>query len=162
MSLVQTADVLPESTRVWIYQADRPFHEKDIPQIRNMVKQFAENWVSHNRALRAFGDVYHHRFVVLMVDESRAEASGCSIDASVAFLKHLQQQFGVDLFDRMRFSFQGDKGVETVSRDEFERLYREGKIDDQTLVFDTLVDSKGAFEQGFVKPLKESWHQRLV
>lgn len=162
MSVVDTAAVLPDSTRVWIYQADRPFKSTDVPAVRHAVRQFVKNWISHNRQLRAFGDVYHNRFIVLMVDESQADASGCSIDKSVYFLKTLQQQYGVDLFDRMRFSYLEGEQVHTVGREEFERLYQKGEIDDETPVFDTLVNTKEDFDRRFTKALGESWHRRLV
>jgi hypothetical protein len=162
MSLVTTTSVLPDTTRVWVYQASQPFEEEVLPELRAEIHQFVKNWVSHNRRLRAFGDVYHNRFIVLMVDESQADASGCSIDQSVYFLKSLQQKYGVDLFDRMRFSYKDEKGVHTVPRDAFEELYRHGRIDDDTLVFDTLVEQKGQFDRDFLKPLGDSWHRRLV
>ena len=157
-----TPDVLPKSTRIWIYQSNQPFQDVDIPEIKAHVQRFAQEWISHNRQLRAHGDVLHNRFILLMVDESQADASGCSIDKSVYFLKALQAEYGVDLFDRMRFSYQHGDAVETVSREEFARLYAEGKINDETPVFDTLVTNKGDFDQAFVKPLGESWHKRMV
>lgn len=162
MSIVTTSDTLPDTTRVWIYQADEPFREDILPELRAEIRQFVQSWISHNRQLRAFGDVYYNRFIVLMVDESQADASGCSIDKSVYFLKSLQQKYGIDLFDRMRFSYQDEKGVHTVNRDVFEERYRSGQIDDNTLVFDTLIDNKGQFDRGFLKPLHQSWHRRMV
>ena len=162
MNLVSSAETLPATTRVWVYQADRPFPKEKMGEVRSSIQRFVQHWVSHNRRLRAFGDLYHERFVVLMVDESLADASGCSIDSSVNFLKALQQEFGVDLFDRMRFSYLLGDEVHTVSRDEFERLYRMGTIDDNTPVFDTLVADKQSFDNSFVKPLKDSWHSRLI
>ena len=162
MSVVSTAETLSPSSRVWIYQADRPFDEEDLPRLRTQLRAFAEAWVSHNRQLKAFGEVYHNRFVVLMVDESKAGASGCSIDSSVHFLKRLGQEFGVDLFDRLRFSYLALDEVHTVDRNTFAELYASGAIQDETPVFDTLVDTREAFERSFLKPLKESWHFRLV
>lgn len=162
MSLVTTTSVLPDMTRVWVYQASQPFEESLLPELRAEIREFVENWISHNRRLRAYGEVYHNRFIVLMVDESQADASGCSIDQSVYFLKSLQEKYNVDLFDRMRFSYQDEKGVHTVSREAFEELYRSGRIDDNTLVFDTLVERKGQFDRDFLKPLRNSWHRRLV
>lgn len=153
---------LPPTSRIWIYQSNEPFPATKIPQIQQQVQDFAQAWISHNRQLRAHGDVLHNRFVVLMVDESQADASGCSIDKSVYFLKNLQAQYGVDLFDRMRFSYLEDEEVKTVSREEFAKLYSEGKINDDTLVFDTLVSNKGDFDNHFVKPLSKSWHKRMV
>ena len=155
-------DTLPDTTRVWIYQANRPFEEKDIPAIRQKIQAFAQRWVSHNRQLRAFGDLLHRQFVVLMVDENQADASGCSIDKSVYFLKQLQAEYEVDLFDRMTFTYKDGAQVVTATRDVFARLYREGQISDDTLVFDPLVDNKGDFDRAWVKPLGQSWHKRMV
>ncbi|MCB9288330.1 MAG: hypothetical protein H6560_13570 [Lewinellaceae bacterium] len=159
---MDTYKMLPDTTRVWIYQANRPFEDNDIPEIRRKAQAFAQSWVSHNRQLRAHADVLHNRFIVLMVDENQADASGCSIDKSVYFLKQLQAEYGVNLFDRMVFSYKDGDEVFTVPREEFTRLYQEGKINDDTLVFDTLVGNKGALENEWVKPLSQSWHKRMV
>lgn len=155
-------ETLPDTTRVWIYQANQPIADSAVPEIREKIQTFAENWVSHNRALRSFGDLWHNRFVVLLVDESRAGASGCSIDASVHFLKKLQAEYGVDLFDRMIFSFKKNDEIISLDRATFAEWYADGKIDDETLVFDTLVNNKKDLEESWLKPLKDSWHRRMV
>ena len=157
-----TYDTLPDTARVWIYQSDRPFKEEDIPEIRQELQHFARGWVSHNKQLRAHAEVLHNRFLVLMVDEGQAGASGCSIDSSVYFLKQMQAKYGVNLFDRMSFSYQQEDKVYTVHREEFARLYQEGQINDDTMVFDTLVNTKGALENSWLKPLAKSWHHRMV
>lgn len=155
-------EILPSTTRVWIYQANRPVPDEAVAEIREKIQHFAQHWVSHNRALRSHADLWHNRFVILMVDESQAGASGCSIDASVHFLKGLQAEYGIDLFDRMVFSFKQGEEVLSLPREAFARWYAEGKIDDDTLVFDTLVNTKGDLERNWLKPLRESWHKRLV
>lgn len=159
---METPDQLSANTRVWIYQSNQPFKAEDEPQIKNHIKQFAQQWVSHNRQLKAFGDLVLRQFVVLMVDESQAGASGCSIDSSVRFIKGLQTEFGVDLFDRMTFTYLDGDEVVTADRASFAARYQAGEINDETLVFDTLVDSKHKFETGWIKPLGQSWHKRMV
>lgn len=155
-------NTLPDSTRVWVYQSNRPFLKTDIPLLKVKLIQFTESWVSHNRQLRAFGDVLYEQFIVLMVDESMAGASGCSIDKSVYFLKGLEAEYNVDLFDRMTFAFKDGEIVKTASRDEFARLYQNGVINEQTLVFDNLVNNKGDFDKHWVKKMEDSWHMRMV
>lgn len=155
-------ETLPDTTRVWIYQSNRPFTTEEIPALRSFLRNFANSWVSHNKALRSFADLYHKQFIVLMVDESQAGASGCSIDASVRFLQQLERKFGVGLFDRMTFAYRKNGDIQTASKLEFKELYQAGEIDDQTLVFDNLVDTKKAFEESWMKPLQESWHRRMV
>ena len=153
---------LPEQTRVWIYQSSRPFSLEETGMMDTQLSEFAQQWASHNRALKSFAKVFHNQFVVLMVDESQAGASGCSIDSSVHFIRSLQQQLGVDFFDRMTFAWSTPEGVKTAPRDEFAQLYQQGIISDETLVFDNLVTTKEQFEERWLRPLKESWHARMV
>lgn len=160
--MVTSYDILPDTTRVWIYQANKPFPVNHIEQVKEEIRAFVESWTSHNRNLQAYGDLLHDRFVILMVDESSADASGCSIDKSVYFLKSLQAKYGLDLFDRMSFSFKEGEEVVTLDRYSFAEAYREGRISDDTLVFDTLVKNKGEMDRALLKPLRESWHKRMV
>lgn len=153
---------LPAQTRVWIYQSNQPLHAELIPAIRQAAQTFARQWISHNNQLRAAADILFNQFVVLMVDESQAGASGCSIDKSVAFIKHLQAELGVDFFDRMTFTYLEGDQVHTANRELFTSRYQEGIITDETQVFDTLVSTKEAFDKGFIKPLAQSWHKRLI
>jgi len=153
---------LPPTSRVWVYQSNRPFQVGDVPQLKEYVARFAQNWVSHNHQLRAHGDVLHDQFIVLMVDEGQAGASGCSIDKSVHFLKQIESTYGVDLFDRMTFAWMDGDTVRSADSSEFSRLYQEGLINGQTLVFDNLVKTKGELEEKWLKPLNESWHRRFV
>ncbi len=152
----------PDTSRLWIYQSARPFSDAEVPVIREQLQQFATRWVSHQVQMKAIGEVLHNRFIVLMADESQVSAGGCSIDSSVNFLKNLQAAHHTDLFNRMVFSYLEGEEVQTVSREDFARLYAEGRINDATPVFDTLVSNKGDFDRGFVKPLGESWHKRMV
>jgi len=155
-------EILPDTTRVWVYQSNRPFPKEEQPMVKAKIQQFTQQWVSHNRQLRAHGDLLHGQFVVLMVDESQADASGCSIDSSVAFLKQLQQDYQLDLFDRMTFTYKQGDSVKTADRQLFAELYRKGEINDQTPVFDNLVSNKKDFDEQWVKPLGKSWHKRMV
>lgn len=153
---------LSDQSRVWIYQSNRPFTSDELPQLEKALNNFAHQWVSHNRQLLAKAEVLHDQFIILMVDESQAGASGCSIDSSVHFMRQIENAFGVNLFDRMNFAFQRDNQILTANRDEFARLYTEGQINDDTMVVDTLVKTKEDFDKAFLKPLAQSWHKRMV
>lgn len=155
-------DVLSANTRVWIYQSDKPFAASDVANVRAKIQAFAQQWVSHASELKAFGDLYHDRFIVLMVDETQGGASGCSIDASVRFLQALGKEYGMDMFDRMNFSYKTKDGIKSAHREEFIELYRMGLITDETVVFNNLVATKDAFEKKWEISLGESWHKQFV
>jgi len=155
-------NLLSDDTRVWIYQSNRQLSNAEVELLRPAISNFTTQWVSHNLQLKAFGDVFHKQFIVLMVDESRAGASGCSIDKSVYFIKHIENELQINLFDRLSFTFKDGDEIKTAQKDDFANLFNEGKINDDTLVFDNLVKTKKDFDEAWVKPLRESWHKRMV
>jgi hypothetical protein len=148
--------------RVWIYQSSAVFSKEHSTMIKSRLDAFVDQWAAHHKPLAAHGDVLHDRFVVLIVDERYNQASGCSIDASVSFVRALEKDFNIDLFDRMVFSYKENDTVVSVPKDQFAKLYQKGIIHDDTLVFDNLVNNKKDLEANWIKPLKDSWHRRFV
>ncbi len=154
---------LPDHARVWIYQSNRELSTNEVIEIQQLTNIFAKNWASHGRGLSAEGAVVHNRFLVLAVDEASAGASGCSIDKSVAFVRDLQNKYQIDLLDRMTFAFRNQKNeIEYAKRDEFAQLYQTKTIDNNTLVFNNLVDNLHDFRSKWEISLADSWHKRMV
>ncbi len=153
---------LPDTSRVWVYLSNRPFSQAERQRLERVLAAFAASWQSHGQAVPARAGLVLDHFIVLVADDSQVGMGGCSIDASVRLLKQLEAELGVQLFERMRFAWWDGKQVRTALRDEFARLYAEGEIDDQTLVFDTLVHNLADFKKHFLKPLSASWHRRMV
>lgn len=150
------------NSRVWLYQSNRVLTDKEVSEIQIKIKQFTNEWVSHSQALSASGDVLHNRFILLTVDESRAGASGCSIDSSVRFLQDLGMLYATDFFDRLNFAYLEDNQVKTAHKDDFAVLYSEGKINDDTIVFNNLVKDAEEMKMKWQIPLKDSWHKNFV
>ncbi|MDZ7877600.1 MAG: hypothetical protein U5L45_08015 [Saprospiraceae bacterium] len=153
---------LTDHSRVWVYQSNRPFSERERIILTSQINGFVQNWSAHGRELSASGDVLLEQFIVLAVDERQAGASGCSIDKSVNFVKELAAQFNVSLFDRLTFTFIEEGQVKTASSSDFKRLFTEGVIDSDTLVFDNLVSNVADLRAQWLKPLALSWHKRFV
>jgi hypothetical protein len=153
---------LPEEARVWIYQSTRPFNEKEETVLKSQLNAFTAEWTAHSKQLCAVGDVLYNRFIVLAVDENQAGASGCSIDKSVKFMQDVENQYNVQLFERMNFAWLDGETVKTAPSSDFKRLFTEGGITSETLVFDNLVSSVGGLKTVWLKPLSQSWHKRFV
>ena len=152
----------PASSRIWIFQADTPLPAESIGIVNMRVREFSRAWTSHNTALKATGGLLHDKFLVLVADESHAGASGCSIDTSVRCIRQLGEEYGVDFFDRLRFSYLEDEQVKEIHRDDIREAYRNGLINDQTLFFDNLVKNKEEFLTRWLTPFGESWMKRFV
>ncbi len=153
---------MPDTARVWIYQSTRPFTDTETVVLTSQINGFVGEWTAHRKTLLAVGAVFYNQFIVLSVDESLNDASGCSIDASVYFIKDIENQYNVQLFERMNFAYLDGETVKTVPSTAFSPLYTEGSISDNTLVFDNLVNTVGALKTAWLKPLKTSWHRRFV
>lgn len=163
MFTIATQQAMAATSRVWIYASNRTLTEDEVATIKEKVTAFTQQWKSHGQDTVAVGDVLHQHFIVLMADETTVDVGGCSIDSSVQFVKHIEAELGINLFDRMVFYYQDEAGnTQAVNRGDFKALYLAGTINDQTLVFDTLVKNKQELENNFLKPIKESWHARMV
>ena len=153
----------PDESRVWIYQADKPFEEGDIAHINEDIDRFCEQWTSHSKELRALGGVMHDLFVVLVVDETMASTSGCSIDKSVAFVKSLEQKYGRRLLDRNNIAWlDEDEQLHTIPLVGLKDAVAAGKMNLETPVFDNLVATRKEYISRWTVPLGRSWMKRFV
>ena len=153
----------PDESRVWIYQANRPFTETEIPLVNAEIEEFCRQWTSHNRDLRAIGGVMHDLFVVLVVDETMSSASGCSIDKSVAFVKNLEQRYNRSLLERNTIVWlDEDKQIKQTPLSSLKEAIRDGQMTLNTPVFDNLVSNRKDYIQRWTVPLGQSWMKRFV
>ncbi|MBK6546574.1 MAG: hypothetical protein IPG12_15050 [Saprospiraceae bacterium] len=152
----------PDYSKVWIYAASEKIQEGDILETYSKILDFAKSWSSHNIALRATGGLLHNRFIVFVVDDGFNNPGGCSIDKSVHFVKSMGTTLNLDFFNRNLFYYLENEVVKTVSKDQLLDHIKGGIINDETLFFDTLVQSKIDFQKSWLKPFKRSWHSKLI
>ena len=150
-----------EQSRVWIYQSNRELYEDEVKQLHEILNKFAAEWTAHNHQLKAKAEIRYNRFLILIVDENQAGASGCSIDKSVNFIKRLEQEFGITLLDRFNLAYREGEKVLSAPRDEFEDMLRSGKINSNTIVYNNLVQNLEQLETKWEVPFKDSWHNQL-
>jgi len=150
-----------EHSRVWVYQSDKELTDEQASGLLGLLNKFAAEWTAHNHQLKAKAEVRYNRFLILIVDESQAGASGCSIDKSVNFMKGIEREFGINLFDRFNFAYRDGEKVLSAPRYEFEKLLKSGRIGSDTIVFNNLVPTLADLETKWEVPFKESWHPQL-
>ncbi|HZI26285.1 MAG TPA: hypothetical protein VFD46_14470 [Chryseolinea sp.] len=155
-------DILPEHSRIWIYQANRSFNSREVSIISNELSAFTDGWAAHGVPLRSSFDIRFNQFVILAADENVQEASGCSIDDSVRKVKELEQKIGVDLFDRKSIAFLKDKDVITLPMNDLKGEYDNGVWHGSTLVFNNVITRKGELNTGWLIPAKTTWLKRYL
>jgi len=152
---------ISEKSRVWIYQADRAFNAAEEARIAQMMNDFTSQWAAHGHKLAAYSEIRYQRFIILMVDEQQAGATGCSIDKSVQLMKEIEQEFNVNLFDRFNIAYKKDGKVLSCGRTEFEQMIEDGEINGDLIVFNNLVQTKQELDTNWEIPVSKSWHARI-
>lgn len=150
----------PQS-RVWVYQCSRPLMLSEALNMEPLIEDFCAAWQSHGAQVKAYGNLFFGRFLVLIADETSA-VSGCSTDSSVRFVKSLEQKFSVNFFDRTTLLFFVKEKIESLPMNQLQYAFDNGFIGAETLYFNNLVQNKKELEEGWIIPVKASWlAQRL-
>ncbi len=151
---------LPDSARIWVYQSDRELNSSQTEEMSQALKDFVEEWTRHGKDLKGSFAILHNHFIVIGVDESFNQVSGCSIDASTHVFKRFEQQFGIDLFNKLNTAFRSGDHINVVSMSDFQRFVREERIREDTTVFNNMVQTKGDLGISWEVPAAKSWHSR--
>lgn len=152
---------LSDSSKIWIYQASRELTDNETSLVKKKLEVFLSKWQSHGKDLIASYKIMYNQFIILAVDQEKTSYSGCSVDASVAVLKELEQDLQVDLFDKMKVTFKIGENINTVALSDFQKYIKEGKITQNTIVFNNLVQTKKEFENNWIVEAKDAWHARF-
>lgn len=155
------ADFDPAS-KVWVYQSSRPFTSAEENEISQALQSFTKQWAAHNIQLKATGFIVESRVIVLMVDETHTDASGCSIDTSVHFIQGLENEYGVELFDRMIVHYRDVEGWHTTTLSTLPDLISQHLISKSTIVINPLVATKEEYQHSFVTRIEDCWMMQLV
>ena len=153
-------DKLPDTARVWVYQADRPLSDGEVKTISESLQQTLGQWAAHGQPLLASAQVIENRFVVVGVDEGYTLPSGCSIDASVRTVQELGRQLSTDFFDRSAAIQTVNGTVQTFALTTIKAAVADGVLTPDTPVFNTLVKTKSELLSGWRIRAADSWLKR--
>ncbi len=155
-------NTLPEESRVWIYQANRSFTDEELDEIKAKMSTFLEQWTAHGSDLQAGFSIEYKRFIIIALNQNLNMATGCSIDASVHFIQQLENDYNVDLMDKMNVSYKQGEYVAYKSLLDFKKMAKDRAISKNTIVFNNLVTNIAEFKENWEVPASESWHSRFL
>ena len=155
-------NTLPETSRVWIYQANRSFTETEIEEITAKINVFIENWTAHGGDLHSGYEIKYKRFIVIGLNQNLNTATGCSIDASVHFIQQLEKEYNVDLMDKMNVSYKQGEFIAYKPLTDFRKMAKDKAVSKNTIVFNNLVANKAEYIENWEVPAKDSWHNRFL
>jgi len=155
-------ETLANSSRVWIYQSNRKFNDKELEIIKKRLLDFVNSWKRHGDDLKASFTIKYNQFIILAVDEETNTISGCSIDASIYLIKQIESDFKVSLVDKLSIAYKGFQCIDVVKIDEFKELLQQEKINQNTIVFNNMIYSIKELNKNWEIPIEKSWHSRYL
>ncbi|AGA77008.1 hypothetical protein Echvi_0732 [Echinicola vietnamensis DSM 17526] len=150
-------ETMPDTARVWIYQANRKFTEEEKSLIGSRLTAFCNQWNTHGNRMPTSFDIKYDQFIILSVDESQLGASGCSIDSSVRTLRELDEVLHVNLLDQGKISFINQDEITISSLSQIKDYIQEGQLTSNTQVFNPTVQRKEDLKDKWLIPARESW-----
>ncbi|MEM9417178.1 MAG: hypothetical protein AAF963_02385 [Bacteroidota bacterium] len=148
---------LSDEARIWIYQANRSLTQEEQASMLQKALSFLTQWVSHGNPLQSSAALLYDQFLILAVEESFQGATGCAVDASIQFIRSLEQEFKLVLLDRTQIAFrQGDSNV-LVPLEQLQAQIQQGVITADTLTFDNSITRKVALDEQWLVRAQDAW-----
>ncbi len=153
---------LPETSKVWIYQANRSFTEDELSEIKTKLISFLGRWSTHGKDLESSFEIKYKRFIIIALNQDVNAASGCSIDDLVALIQQLEIDYNVDLLDKMNVSYKQGEFVAYKSLKDFRKMAKDKAVSKNTIVFNNLVTNIAEYKENWEVTASESWHNRFL
>ena len=160
--MVVTFDKISDDSRIWIFQSNQLISNIDIESLEKKIDAFLSSWTSHGDQLMVASKIKYNLFIIIALDESCSTASGCSIDKLVNFIKNIENEYQISLLDRLDLSYRDKNKISVLRLDDFKRKILEKKINNDTIVFNNLINLKSDLADNWEIPLNRSWHQKLI
>jgi len=155
------AHLLPEdfaeTSKVWLYQSNRLFTLSEALDIEELLNNFTAEWKSHGTPVKGYANLLFGQFIVLMADETATGVSGCSTDSSVRLIKHVEELFKVNMFDRLSLAFVVQNKIQVLPLSQLSYALENNFIQAETLYFNNLVLTKKQLIEEWLIPVNKSW-----
>ena len=154
--------IVPEDSRLWIYQSNKDFTSADIEIIKEKTTIFLDNWKAHGNDLQASYLVKDKRFLVLAVNEKFNPIGGCSIDYSLQLVKDISNTINIDLLDRLTVNYRSANQIVSVNLSELKNKIKNGSLSPETIIFNTNVKTKKELSNDFEIKISSSWLSKFI
>jgi hypothetical protein len=156
-------DQLPDDARLWIFASDRPLHGDDAKALLNEVDKFLAEWKAHGTPLRSAREWRDDRFLVIGVDPTAEQASGCSIDGLFRGLRAIERALATTLVAGGRVFYRDETGApQLAQRRDLSQLSARGMLSKETSVFDTSLTDARSYRERFESPARATWVGALL
>lgn len=156
-------DDMPDNARLWIFQSEAFIPYEKVERISARILNFLEEWQAHGKDLKASFQLQYDRFLIVALDEASYQATGCSIDKLTHKMQELEKELNMSLMDRTQIAYRDDNNmVNTMHMIDFRAALESQELDQDTIVFNNLIERKGQLDKEWEVPIAQSWHKQWL
>lgn len=148
---------LSDEARIWVYQASRSLAQQEREKVLEEAQVFLADWASHGNPLQCSATILHNQFLILAVEESFQGATGCAVDASVQFIRSLEQALQLSLLDRTQIAFRQGEENSIVPLAQLQEKIQQGVVTPGMLTFDNTITRKADLETRWLVRAEDAW-----
>lgn len=148
--------------RIWIYTISKNLSSEQLSEINNRCQVFVSSWTAHDVSLDASFEIYKNRLLIFKVNEAKYNASGCSIDKQVRFVKELELAFSVELLNRLLVVYESNDEVVVVKQSQIAELLASKEINENTLIFNNTITESKDLATNWKQPLNKTWLSKYL
>ncbi len=148
---------LSPNSRIWIYQSSRVLTPEEQSILQSETEAFLIEWTAHGQTLRAGMRIEFDQFLIIGVNEDVNEASGCSIDKCVAFIRQMGKSLNTDFLDRSLIAYRLDGKMHIMDFKDFKNSLSKDEISQRAEIFNNAVHTKKEFDKEWIQPVETSW-----
>ena len=160
--MILNFEKIDNRSRIWIFQSNRKFKDDEFEHLVTQLNIFLTSWTAHGSKLNASFKIEYRMFIFIALDQNKSSATGCSIDKLVNFMKNIEDQFSLRLLDRLDIAYMVDDNIYVDRLEEFKNKILLKKIDENTIVFNNLIEIKSDLSGNWKTPISNSWHKQLI
>jgi hypothetical protein len=143
--------------RIWIYTLSKELTNEQSNDFKNRCQNFVSTWTAHDVSLDASFELYQNRLLIFKVNEANYNASGCSIDKQVRFVKELEQAFSMELLNRLLVAYEKNNEVQVVKQSQISELLASKQINENTIIFNNTISQSTELDSNWKQPLHKTW-----
>ena len=118
---------------------------------------FTREWKSNEIAVKGYANLFFGHFIILVADESATGIRGFNADDSIRLIKNIEQDYKVELFDRLMLAFIIQERIQLLPLSKLNSAIETDFIRPDTLYFNNTILTKRELLNNWIIPVKESW-----
>lgn len=148
--------------RIWIYTLSQALTDEQLVDFKNKCDVFVNSWTAHDVKLDASYELYKNRLLIFKVNEASYNASGCSIDKQLRFVKELEVSFSIELLNRMLVAYYHDSDLKIIHQLKIKDLIASQDINANTLIYNNTINFSSDLETNWQVPLHKTWLSKYL